>query len=131
MVVLNLNFYDLEAVETESARVRNMLVKIETELDPELDRILTEHAYMMKGLAKTYVRVDTGSLQKSIRVERVRKHHLGIRAGGYVINPKSGRFVDYAGWVEAKYPYMRPAYEHVLPLLEQNIDAMMLRLTSE
>lgn len=129
MVKLNLDFYDLNAVETEAERVRAILIKIETQLDPELERLLLEYAQIIKGLAKTYVRVDTGSLQKSIRVEHLAKHHVAVTAGGYVVNPKTRRIVDYAGWVEAKYPYMRPAYEQVLPMLDQAIDDLMLRLT--
>lgn len=129
MSKLNLDFYDLEAIEAESERMRMMLVKIETELDLELERIFLEHAEMMKGLAQTYVRVDTGSLWKSIRIERLAKHHIAVRAGGYIVNPKSHKIVDYQTIVEAKYPYMRPAYEQVLPMLEQDIDDLMLRLT--
>lgn len=130
MVMLNLDFYDLEALEAESHRVRDILVKIETELDPELERLFIEHAEMIKALAQSYVRVDTGSLQKSIRIEHIDRHHIAVRAGGYIINPKTGRIVDYAGWVEAKFPYMRPAYQHVLPMLEQSIDDLMRRLTT-
>lgn len=70
--------------------------------------------------AKSYVAVDTGSLQKSIRKQvyakpahNVRK--IGVRAGGYVRNPKTGRLVDYAVYQEygtsrmRPQPFMRPA----------------------
>jgi len=70
--------------------------------------------------AKELVPVDTGSLKKSIRKER---HawpagnitYVGIRAGGYVVNPKTGRLVDYARYVcygtsrQRPQPFMRPA----------------------
>jgi len=70
--------------------------------------------------AKELVPVDTGSLRKSIRKE---KHALpagniiytGIRAGGYIVNPKTKRLVDYASYQEygtsrnRPQPYMRPA----------------------
>lgn len=125
-----LNFFDLGDIQTESTRVRAILSRIDTELNPELENILLEVAGMVKSLAKTYVRVDTGSLQKSIRVERKGKHSIGIRAGGYIINPKTGRLVDYAGYVEWKYPYMEPAYKQVLPLLDQRIDSLIMRLVS-
>jgi len=36
-----------------------------------------------------------------------------VRAGGYVVNPLTGKLVNYAGHVEQKYPYMRPALEQV------------------
>ena len=61
-----------------------------------------------------------GSLKASIRKER---HawpkgnviYTGIRAGGYVINPNTGKIVDYAGYVEhgtskmTAQPFIRPA----------------------
>ena len=70
--------------------------------------------------AKELVPVDTGSLRKSIRKER---HawpagnitYVGIRAGGYITNPKTGRKVDYARYVcygtsrQRPQPYLRPA----------------------
>lgn len=70
--------------------------------------------------AKELVPIDTGSLKKSIRKER---HawpagnitYVGIRAGGYITNPKTGRKVDYARYVEygtsrqRPQPYLRPA----------------------
>ena len=72
--------------------------------------------------AKQLVPVDTGSLQKSIRKERQARPagnilYTGIRAGGYVVNPKTKRLVDYASYVEygtsrmRPQPYMRPALE--------------------
>lgn len=70
--------------------------------------------------AKQLVAVDTGALQKSIRKE---KHawpagnvtYIGIRAGGYVRNPRTGRLVHYAQFIEYgtsrtyPRPFMRPA----------------------
>lgn len=61
-----------------------------------------------------------GSLKKTIRKEK-RAHpkgnivYQGIRAGGYVTNPNTGRIVDYARHQEygtskmRPRPYMRPA----------------------
>ncbi|HUW44777.1 MAG TPA: HK97-gp10 family putative phage morphogenesis protein [Dehalococcoidia bacterium] len=81
---------------------------------------LDKGADAARDRAKELVAVDTGSLQKSIRKER---HawpagnitYVGIRAGGYVVNPKTKRLVDYAIYVEygtsrqRPQPYMRPA----------------------
>jgi len=53
MVVISLDFSDLEAIEAESNRVRAILVKVDTELDPELETLFLEAADMVKGLAKT------------------------------------------------------------------------------
>ncbi len=66
------------------------------------------------------VPVDTGALRKSIRKERISKPagniiYTGIRAGGHVVNPKTGRLVDYARFVEygtsaqRPQPFLRPA----------------------
>ena len=86
---------------------------------------LKETALEAKAIAKTLVAVDTGSLQKSIRLERLARqrgkiYYTGIRAGGYIINPKTGRFVDYARFQEygtsksRPRPYMRPALRRAM-----------------
>jgi len=129
MVKLYLDFYDLEALEADSDRVRAILVKVESELDPELERIFLEAAEMMKAIAQTLVPVRTGSLQKSIRIERMAKHHIAVRSGGYIVNPLTKKIVDYQTYVEARTPYMRPAYEQTLPWLDMEIDDLMNRLT--
>jgi len=71
----------------------------------------------MKGLAQANVRVDTGSLRDSIRVERGGEgkywRQIRVRAGGYVINPRTRKIVDYAAIVEVYYPYMAPAWQAV------------------
>jgi len=75
-----------------------------------------------KERAKLLVPKDTGSLRDSIRVERLAKPtgnivYTGVRAGGYVTNPKTKRIVDYASFVEygtsrqRPQPYMRPAID--------------------
>lgn len=79
--------------------------------------------------AKAIVPVDTGSLKSSIRLQvrprpTAHKISFGVSAGGYVTNPRTGRKVNYAAFVEygtrkmAARPYMRPAIEkhkHRLP----------------
>lgn len=72
----------------------------------------------MKGLWKVNAPVDTGSYRDSVRVERTaptRENHrmVRVRAGGYVTNPKTGRKVDYAGYLEAKYHCGENAYNQV------------------
>ena len=73
-----------------------------------------------KKRAKELSPVDTGAMRDSIRVERLAREagkilYTGIRAGGYIRNPRTGRFVDYASFVEygtsrqAPQPFMRPA----------------------
>jgi len=81
------------------------------------EEVLLDRAYLMLGIAQLNVRVDTGSLRDSGRIERggMGKHwrRIRVRFGGYVTNPKTGRLVDYAVIVERKYPFLRPAYEEI------------------
>jgi len=76
----------------------------------------------VRDLAKQFCPVDTGSLKMSIRIEIYASpagvwHKLGVRAGGYITNPKTGRKVDYAVYVEygtskmSPQPFMRPAWQ--------------------
>ena len=80
---------------------------------------LETQAQLMKGYAQVMVAVDTGSLRDSIRVEEVPTQNedymrqIRVRAGGYVTNPKTGRKVDYAQFVEAREPFLEPAFEMV------------------
>lgn len=99
-------------IDADLNRVAVTLAQIEHGMDPALERDLLEAAQFMRTMAKAYVRVDTGSLSKSIRVEHIRQLAVRVRAGGYVVNPKTGTLVNYAVYVEAKYPFMRPAWEH-------------------
>lgn len=87
--------------------------------------VLIRQAELMKGLAQVLVRVDTGSLRDSIRIERGGEskawREVRVRAGGYIINPRTNRFVDYAAIVEAKYPFMEPAWLQVKDQIEAMI----------
>lgn len=72
-----------------------------------------EIAYLILGSAQIHVRVKTGSLRDSGRIERggKTKHFavIRVRFGGYILNPETGKLVDYAAIVEQRYPYLRPA----------------------
>jgi 2C-methyl-D-erythritol 2,4-cyclodiphosphate synthase len=43
-----------------------------------------------------------------------------------VTNPKTGRLVNYAAIVEAKYPYMRPAFDEVKATIAEMIKARVV-----
>lgn len=79
------------------------------------EEAILELAHLILGTAQVHVRVDTGSLRDSGRVERggegLHWRQVRVRFGGYIVNPKTGKLVDYARIVEAKYPYLRPAVE--------------------
>jgi hypothetical protein len=85
--------------------------------------VLLDQARLMVGLAQVYAPVDTGALRDSIRVEVGGEgagwRQVSVRAGGYIMNPKTGRLVDYAGIVEMRQPYMAPAWEEVAPTIRE------------
>lgn len=89
---------------------------------------LQKAAYDGKERAKSLVPVDTGALRRSIRVERLAKearkiYYTGIRAGGYIRNPRTNKLVDYAGYVEygtsrqRPQPFIRPSSEYAMKRL--------------
>ena len=80
--------------------------------------------------AKVLVRVDTGSLQKSIRKEKA-GDNVRVRAGGFVVNPRSGRPVDYAAIIEQRYPFMRPALHRALINASERIKTRVLQKANE
>jgi HK97 gp10 family phage protein len=87
------------------------------------EEVLLERARYMRDVAQVLVPVDTGSLRDSIRVERggqgLHWREIRVRAGGYIVNPKTGRLVDYAVFVEygtgkmAAQPFMQPAFDEI------------------
>jgi len=104
-------------------------------VDEEVEACLQRNITLFKGLAQIYVHVDTGSLRDSIRIERggieKRWHVYRLRAGGYIVNPQTGRLVDYALPVEAKYPFMAPAWEEVKTSVETELEAIQQRINSD
>jgi len=110
--------------------LEDKLSNLEEKLTKALAEALEEVSEKIRDDAKGFVPVDTGSLRKSIRVERKGSLEVSIIAGGGgVINPRTGREVNYAGYVEfgtsrmSPQPYMQPA-------LEKNRDEV-LRIVKE
>jgi len=97
--------------------------------------VLLKQAELMKGLAQVYVPVDTGSLRDSIRIERggesLHWRQVRVRAGGYRINPRTGKLVAYAAIVEERQPFMRPAFEEVKPTIADMILANVVQKANE
>jgi len=105
------------------------VVKLPIDLDVESPKALKKIGRLMKEYAKQIVAVDTGSLKRSIRLQIYAKpklhiHRVGVSAGGYIVNPKTGKYVNYAKYVEwgtskmPAQPFMRPAmakYAHLIP----------------
>jgi len=89
--------------------------------DEATDDTLTE----AKTHAKAGAPVDTGAHRLSIRKERLARPrgyftYQGLRAGGYVRNPKTGKLVDYSKILEygssnrTPRPHIRPAVRRAL-----------------
>lgn len=94
-------------------RIKTMLERIPGGMDVNLRRELDVIAEKIKTDAKDFCPVDTGSLKASIRKEAVARPatnvwEVGVRAGGYITNPKSGNKVNYAIHVEYGTRYMAP-----------------------
>ncbi len=99
------------------------------------EEVLLEQARTMVALAQVYVDVDTGSLRDSIRVERggqsLRWREVRVRAGGYIVNPKTNRIVNYAKFVEARHPFMLPAYLEVKDTIKMMITSRVVDKANE
>lgn len=115
---------DLTA-DFEKGTIQKKLARLPDDMNDAAMEALNEGADFMKAIAKNLVRVDTGTLQKSIRKQRTPPNIISVRAGGYFVNPKTHKICDYAHWVEMNYPYMRPAYEtvrkYILDLIKQKV----------
>jgi hypothetical protein len=115
--------------------VKEKLAQLPEKMLEWASEVLLKQAELMKGLAQIYVPVDTGSLRDSIRVERggeeLHWREVRVRAGGYVINPKTGMLVNYAWIVEQLQPFMRPALEEVKPTIAEMIRSEVVEKANE
>lgn len=123
---------ELEVYGTNKLMAR--LVKLPKSLDLASAEGIKEVAELIRDHAKAICPVDTGSLRASIRKQvyaspATHIHRVGVSAGGYKINPKTGRRVDYASFVEfgtsrmRAQPYMRPAMERYKDKLPKIVKA--------
>lgn len=113
--------------------IEQVLAKLPEKMTQAAMEALDEGAEFMKVIAKSLVRVDTGTLQKSIRKQRAGTDWktVSVRAGGYFVNPKTGKICNYAHWVEMHYPYLKPAYETVKPFIIQQIKAKVIEVAQQ
>ncbi len=69
---------------------------------------------MVQGLAQVFVHVDSGVLRDSVRIEITTNNEqvktVAVKAGGID--------APYAAIIEAKYPFMAPAFDQVKPEIE-------------
>jgi len=113
-------------IDATKGTVKQDLAELPQKMLDAAFEAINDCADLMVDIAKSMVRVDTGTLQKSIRKEVVSaggglKRVVRVRAGGYVVNPKTGLLCNYATFIEAKHPFMRPAFENVRPVIEERI----------
>lgn len=110
----------------KSGVLKQQLARLPNDFDAAAKEALEEAGDFMKMVAKALVLVDTGTLRKTIRKERGAENTLTVRAGGYFINPKTGKICDYATYVEIRSPFMQPAYDMTKPFLKQKIREKVL-----
>lgn len=125
---IRINVYD-------EAQLKAALAQLPERMLDWASEVLYEQARLIAALAQIYVPVDTGSLRDSIRVERGGSG-LGwrlyrVRAGGYVTNPRTGRKVDYAVYVEARFGFMAQAVGEVQPTIAEMIQARVVEEASQ
>lgn len=105
--------------ENLEALVRALERTIPRQIKQVIEIALIKTGSEARDRAKHLVTVDTGALRRSIRLEVRRRegktHFIGIGAGGFVRNPRTGRLVDYAAIIEfgsvhqRPQPFIRPA----------------------
>ena len=97
--------------------------------------VLLNQAELMKDLWKVYIQVDTGSARDSIRIERGGEglgwRQVSVRGGGYVVNPKTGRLVDYMAIIEAKYGAGKMAFDEVKGTIAEMIQSNVVEKINE
>ena len=112
--------------EFANGTIKSQIAQIPSKLLEGAEQAIMETAYLVLGLAQVHVRVDTGSLRDSGRIERGGKGlhwaEVKVRFGGYIINPKTGKLVNYAAIIEQRYPYLRPAVQEATPEIRATIN---------
>ena len=104
-------------------------------MNPAAARVLKEIAEEVKTEAKDLVPVDTGALRDSIRlivtaVSAGDITRVGVRAGGYEVNPKTGNLVNYAVYVEFGTSRQSPQ-PYLIPAASKKASQIMRRLLKE
>lgn len=123
---------NLITLDFNKGTAKRDIAEIPNRLLEGAEEAILEAAHLMAGLSQVHVRVDLGNLRDTIRVERGGKgkywREVRVRAGGYPMQrgPRAGQPVDYAAVVEAKYPYMKPAWNEVRGQVEAIINRICL-----
>lgn len=119
----------------EQGTIKEKLATLPEKMLDYAFEVLMRQAELIRDTAKVYCPVDTGSLRDSIRVERggesLHWRQVSVRAGGYITNPKTGKIVAYATYMERKYAYMKLAYALVKPTINEMIKANVVQKINE
>jgi hypothetical protein len=122
-------------VDLNRGTVKQDITAIPNKLLEGAEEAILQVADLMKGLWQIHIRVDTGSARDSIRVERgglgMHWREVRVRGGGYVVNPKTGRLVDYMAIIELKYGAGRQAWNEVQPEAQDIIRRICLEHIKE
>jgi len=109
-----------------NSNTKYALAELEDNLADWAFEALLEQAEVMKGYWQIFVRVETGAARDSIRVERGGEskswRQVKVRGGGYVVNPKTGRLVDYMWALELRYGAGHAAFMIVKPTVALMIE---------
>jgi len=109
-----------------NSNTKYALAELEDNIADWAFEALLEQAEVMKGYWQIFINVDTGAARDSIRIERGGEgkywKQVKVRGGGYVINPKTGRLVDYMWILEQRYGAGRAAFEIIKPVIAMMIE---------
>jgi len=100
-------------VDWEKGTVNQKLARLPEEITEDGMLAINDGADFFVMVWKNNALVDTGTYQKSIRKQRTKDQVISVRAGGYFVNPKTGRICDYASYLEANYHIGRISFEMV------------------
>jgi hypothetical protein len=122
-------------MDINDPNVKEKIAQLPEKMLEYAQQVLSSQCDLIVGLAQIYVPVDTGSLRDSIRKERGGEglywREYRVRAGGYITNPRTGRRVNYARYVEQRYPFLRPAVEEVRPTIIEMVKSLVVEKCSE
>ena len=120
-------------LDFNSGTVKQDIAELPDKIYAATLEVLKERTDLMVGLWKVNSQVDTGAHRDSIRRQWIGKGRKVciVRAGGYVVNPKTGRLVDYAAILEAKYHAGQRAWNEVMQDIEDMIEARVVERCSK
>jgi hypothetical protein len=116
--------------ELANGVIKMQIAQIPERLLEGAEEAVIETAQLVLGLAQIYVNVDTGALRDSGRIERggegLNWKEVKVRFGGYTVNPRTKKLVDYAVHVENRYHYLARAVQDANPEMLATVNRICL-----